>query len=294
MNKINDLTEPLQNDDYISNFYLITCERQKDGKLKCTEVINLPRDNYPLSIDLNGAICFIGDKDGNIIYDLSKNNKSNNKFKIEKYIVDYIDKDKMVISSLKSTNEEVYQMDYIKFVKNNTQIRNIFDRRKGSTLKKFEIPNPNYKTAIIQRKNNMTGFLDTRLFSIEKGKFISPILSDINKIKESDDILRFDDTVYSNKELDNKRFSTSLIGYITLDGIIGNRVYDTEINAIREVSSKEGHIMEGYKIFRDKIKNELDYKFEEQRQIENRKKKFQEKALSILKNRKQRNNYENQ
>ena len=291
MNKINDLTEPLQNDDYISDFYLITCEKQKDGRLKCTEVINLPRDNYPLSIDLNGAICFIGDKDGNIIYNLSKNT-SNNKFKIEKYTVDYIDKGNMIISSIKNTNEEVYQMDYIHFIKNNTQIRNIFDRRKGSTLERFEIPNQNYKTAIIKRKNNMTGFHDTRLFAIDKGKFISPILSDIHKIKESDDILRFDDKVFSNKELDHKRFSTTLIGYITLDGVMGSKVYDTEINAIRDVSTKDGHIMEGYKIFRDKVKNELDYKFEEQRQIENRKKKFQTKALSILKNRKIRNNYE--
>lgn len=275
----------INEEDNTTNFCLTSCIRDINGQLKCDGIRNLSSGCYPLTIDLNGSISFITDKNGNIIYDLSKKT-TNNKFSIERYIIEYIDKDNMILSSIKNTTGEVYQMEYIHYVKNNIQRRNIFDHRKGGTLEYIEIPNPKKKTAIIKRKNLIGAEEDTRLFSIERGKFISPSLSNISKIKDIDDVLRFDDVIYSNKEIDKRKYSTTITGYITLDGIMNNKVYDSEIDKIRDISTKEGRLMEGYKIFRNKVKNELDYKFEEEQQIERRKKKFETKSLQLLKNRK--------
>lgn len=288
MNKINNLKEAIQNDDFISNFYLVTCERKKDGTLECTEVINLPKDNYPLTIDLNGSICFITDKEGNIIEELTKRTKQENKFRIEKYIVDYIDENKMIISSIKNTNEDVYQTEYINYVENNIQKRILFDHRKGGTLQSIRIPNPNIKTAIIQ-KLDKDGMQDTRLFSIERGKFISPALSSITKVKDDKEIMRYDDLVYSNKIVDGKRQTTTLSGLITLNGIMSNKVYDSNINQIRQISTNDGHLMEAYRNFRERVKEELDYKFEEEMQNKRRKEKCLEKSLMQLKGRKKGN-----
>ena len=100
--------------------------------------------------------------------------------------------------------------------------------------------------------------------------------------KEHPDILRFEDDVYSNKKVNGMRHTTMLTWFIRLDGIIANSVYDHGIEKEREIGIKSGNLTEGYKSFRNRIKLELDYQFEIEKQDQLRQKKHEDKSLAKL------------
>ncbi len=238
------------------------------------------------AIDLDGYECFITDKKGNIIKELTNESPKYTKFRIREYTIDYADENNLIISSIKNTNQEVYQTDFFRFVKNNLQQKNLFDHRKGGTLEYIKIPNKKIKTAIIKRRDNRTGMEDTRLFSIDEMKFISPSFSNINKVKGHNDKLVFEDEITSPKTIDGRNYQTVLTGYINLYGIMACSVYDSRTNNERIFASKSGRLMEQYKKFRDRVKLELNYEFEREKQNEAKMKSIKRKAIKSITGRK--------
>lgn len=269
-----------------SCFFIASCIRLIDGTIKCCGIKNIENGSTGL-IELNNHVNYLIDSKGNIIYELNKNTGRKIDSVLARYIINYAKENNIIITQ-QGKDGKIYQTLYIHYVLNNINKKILFDKRKGGELISIEKPSEEQDTLIIYRKNKNRPFDDMRLFSPEKGKFISPSFSEINKIKGSN-VLRFDDVIESDKEENKKRYKTTLTGFIRLDGIMNNTVYDSEINEIREFASAVGRHIEGYKIFRNKVKKELDYKFEEELQKERKMKKFEEKTLTQLAKRKVRN-----
>ncbi len=265
-----------------SKFYIVECVKEMDGSLKCNNVIVLENKDHPKTIKLNNNYYyFVTNCSGNIIHAINKKSQREER-EIVSCTVNYVDQNKLVITS-QTYNDEPTETTYISYHPRNLVKRNLFDYRKGGRLLGIEIPNEKKDTIIIKRYNKKIKEADSRLFSVKKGKFISPSFTNIYQTKETGkDILRFDDEVYSNKEVDKRRYMTTLTGFITLDGVIGNQVYDSDLNRPRDIGLKSGKLMEAYKMFRNRVKLELDYKFEEEKQVERRKKKFRENSIFQL------------
>ena len=266
-------------EDKESDFYIAYCVRDRSGNLNCVDTQNINNKDTEGFIYTYNYICFITDKDGNIIHEV--NRKQNSEKKVNRFRLDYVRDNDIVITEQDDKYVPI-KTSFIHYIHNNIEKRVLFDSNKGGELVNISFPNKEKDTLIIWRKDKITGRDDMRLFNVKKGKFISPSLSKITKTKENDSIVMFEDEVLSNKENASKRYKTILTGFITLDGTINNLVYDSEINHTREIGMKPGRLIEGYKRFRNKVKKELDYKFEEEQQIERKKKKFEANAIAQL------------
>jgi hypothetical protein len=269
------------NNNEDSVFYLAYCVREQNGNLKCCETINLKNNDYSSIVKLDEYICLIVDNNGNIIQELNKKKSKEENNRIEKILINYVKDNNLIITSINKDNEPL-KTSYIHYVRNNIEKRVLYDHNKGGELIYIDLPNEKSDTIVLWRKDKKTLKNDMRLFDAKRGKFVSPSLSKISKTKDKD-ILMFDDEIESNKEVNGKKYKTVLTGFITLSGIMNNYVYDNEINCVREIGLKPGRLMESYKRFRNKVKNELDFKFEEELQMARKKAKFENNAKSQLK-----------
>lgn len=269
------------NNNEDSAFYLAYCVREQNGNLKCCETINLKNNDYSSIVKLDEYICLIVDNNGNIIQELNKKKSKEENNRIEKILINYVKDNNLIITSINKDNEPL-KTSYIHYVRNNIEKRVLYDHNKGGELIYIDLPNEKSDTIVLWRKDKKTLKNDMRLFDAKRGKFVSPSLSKISKTKDKD-ILMFDDEIESNKEVNGKKYKTILTGFITLSGIMNNYVYDNEINCVREIGLKPGRLMESYKRFRNKVKNELDFKFEEELQMARKKAKFENNAKSQLK-----------
>lgn len=282
MKKIQENNQ-IEKENKTSKFYIAECELKADGTMMCNNAINLINKTIPERIKLDdNYYYFVVDQNGKVIHQLNKRSQKEHD-PIEYITIHYVKDNKLVITQESQSNRPI-ETNYINYVPRNVTKRVLYDIRKGGRLEGIEVPNPNKEVIVITRKNKKTQEYDSRLFSIAKGKFISPSFSRLIKTKDTgDDILMFEDDIKSNKVIDKKRYETTLTGFITLDGVIGNTVYDSDIERTRDIGLKAGKLMEQYKYFRNKVKEELDYKFEVEKQVERRKQKFTEQSIIQLK-----------
>ena len=271
-----------EKDNKFSKFFIAECELQPDGTMVCKKAVNLVNKVIPERIKLDSNYYyFVVDQNGKVMHQLNKRSQREHD-PIGFITIHFVKDNKLVITQETHDNRPV-ETNYINFVPRNVTKRVLYDIRKGGRLEGIEVPNPNKEVIIITRKNKKTQEYDSRLFSIKRGKFISPSFSRLIKTKDTgDDILMFEDEIKSNKVINKKRYETTITGFITLDGIIGNTVYDSDIERTRDIGLKAGRLMEQYKFFRNRVKEELDYKFEIEKQIEKRKQKFTDQSILQL------------
>ena len=283
MKKIQENNQ-IDKENKTSKFFIAKCNKQPDGTMDCIAAYNLINKNHPEKIlfdDGDKYYYFVVDQNGKVIHQLNKFSERE-LIKVTGVTINYVNDNKLVITQETNGNTP-FETNYINFYPRNITKRKLYDLHKGGALVGIDIPNPNKEVIIITRYNKKAKQYDSRLFSVKKGKFVSPSFSRLCMTKETgEDILRYEDDVHSNKMVNKKQYWTTLIGFITLDGIIGNTVYDTEINQTRDIGLRAGRMMEQYKTFRNRIKSELDYKFEEEKQIERRKQKFSERSILQL------------
>ena len=263
---------------FLANIYT----RRRDGKLYRIDTVPL-EDMCGDSIEIDGAVVILTDTNGNILYEINKRDINDERKVTTEIAIDNIN-DKSIVFTLLHGDRPLKTV-YINTDKKHRVERELYDCSKGGQLKKIEVPNPDKDAIIITRNNKKR--TDSILFSMNRGRFISPSFSRFEKT-ENDGILRFRDQVFSNKEVDNKRYSTTLTGFITLDGTMTNCVYDEERECTREIGEKEGKLVDGYKKFRERVKAELDYRFEMDAQSVKRMQTFENKSLAQLNLRLQR------
>ena len=265
-----------------SKFYIVEATRAMDGTMIPNNAILLANKDQPRRIVFNNNYYyFVTDLGGKVLLPINRRSQRMENA-ISECVIDYVNGTKLVITS-KANASVAIDTQYICNDPRHLSKRVIFDYRKGGRLADIEVPNPDKEVIILRRYNKGTKEMDSRLFSIKRGKFISPSFTTLTKDKKTgNDILRFDDEVYSNKEVDGRRHHTTLTGFITLDGIIGNTVYDSDLNKPRDIGLKAGKIMEAYKAFRSRIKQELDYKFEIEKQNALRKENFSRNQIFQL------------
>lgn len=256
--------------------------RKRDGNLYHLDTIPLP-NKYSDSIEIYGDIVLISDRKGNTLYEINTRQVNDEGKIVTDISIDNVN-NKSIVFTLYHDDRPLKTV-YINANKRRRMQRDLYDCSKGGKLEKIEVPNMDRDAIILTRNNRKR--TDSILFSMDKGRFISPSFSRLERT-DNDGILRFRDQVLSNKEVNNKRYSTTLTGFITLDGTMTNCIYDEERECTREIGEKEGKLVEGYKKFRDRVKKELDYRFEMDAQNVRRMQTFENKSLAQLNLRLQR------
>lgn len=272
--KVNEFNE--------SDFIVAAYTRAKDGRLCYRSATFLKNDETGI-IKTDGNIILITDQKGKVLYEI--NRKGND---IEKEVTeikyDKVSDDKIVFTLYHG--EKALKTVYINNDRKNRMQRDLFDISKGGELVSIETPNPKKNTIVLNRKSRKR--TEAILFSMDKGRFISPSFTRFEKT-ENEDILKFEDLIESDVCKDKRRYNTLITGFISLDGQMANTVYDDDMNQTREIGLKAGKLMEGYKKFRLRVKGELDYMFEVEYQNKKRKQSYENKSIAQLNLRVQRN-----
>ena len=264
-----------------SQFALARAGRTDGGEIFCKKAEELLNDDL-ITINADDDILFITDNSGEIIHELNRRNPKAVTQRVSKVKIDYVNGHNIIFTTFNYLGYPV-QTTFIKYHKNDTVKKVLYDSKKGARLNGITIPNKYAPVVILSFHEQGPNRDQAKLFSCERGKFISPTVSRMQVVsKEHPDILRFEDDVYSNKKVNGMRHTTMLTGFIRLDGIIANSVYDHGIEKEREIGIKSGNLTEGYKSFRNRIKLELDYQFEIEKQDQLRQKKHEDKSLAKL------------
>ena len=265
-----------------SKFYIVEATRTMDGTMVPNNTILLENKDHPRRIVFNNNYYyFVTNLSGKVLMPINRRSQRMENA-ITECVIDYVNGTKLVITS-KADASTAIDTQFISNDPGHLSKRVIFDYRKGGRLAEIEVPNPDKEVIILRRYGKSTREMDSRLFSVRKGKFISPSFTTLTKDKQTgNNILRYDDEVYSNKDVEGRRHHTTLTGFITLDGIIGSTVYDSDLNRPRDIGLKAGKMMEAYKTFRNRVKQELDYKFEVEKQNKARKEGFAKNQILQL------------
>lgn len=103
------------------------------------------------------------------------------------------------------------------------------------------------------------------LYSMEEEKIISPVFSSIEEVENTKGtLLKYTDEIKSNELIHGKAKTKSIIGYISVNGILKDVIYDEGTNSERyfDLSSHPNHMQ--YNSLKNSLSRELDIEVEEE------------------------------
>ena len=247
--KFNELQEMGFNTNN-SEFILCDCTRDYEEKFKVKNII--PLDNGITKIVIDRENLLITDLNGNVLLIFGD-------WEVDHNIIEYVNNKDLLISGYIRTNpsnldeKEYVLLEHYHLDKDFKNTKTLYDFCDGE-LKNFEIINDD--TVLISKERD--GILSSRLYSLSKKNYLTPTLSKIEQI--NDKLFKFTDIIRSSIETENKRFDTSVIGFINIDGKFYNGVYDELSNREIECELNSKPDFEEYNTLREMIKGKLDEK----------------------------------
>lgn len=207
-----------------SSFVLCECIKNKD-KYELKTIIPLENNMNNVVIDRDNLI--LTDTQGEV---LTKFDSSS----FKKIAIEYVNDNDILLSNYeiirpnfvpKRLYENIRHYHYDKTF----NLENILYDNKDGKLEKFA--NINNDSFLIKKNKNFEK--SSSIYSIKQKRFVTPSFPVLEPVENTSyTIFKFEDKVYSSLEINNIRFSSKIIGFITVDGKFYNGVYD-------ELSNKE-------------------------------------------------------
>ena len=213
-----------------SSFILCECTKDKKKNYILSNIIPLENDLPEVRIDRDNLV--LTDLDGNILIKFNEWDTDHTSFEL-------INGNDLVISKYilwrnnpeeKYRDRRFYQLveHYRYHNKELDNINTLFTATKG---KLYDLKILNDDDLIIEAKYK-TG-KESSIYSLKKGSFITPGFTYLEEVgSKANKLFRFTDEIKSSLEINDIRFYSNVIGFVTADGQFYNGVYD-------ELSNKE-------------------------------------------------------
>lgn len=157
---------------------------------------------------------------------------------------------------------------------------------KDSLQSKIIFPCEGKDTFIINTIND--GKYASRLYSLEKKKYISPTFSLLAEEVETDgEVLLFSQNVESDETYDYERAKSSFIGFITIDGKFADEIYDEHEGEVISVDFNNDDEFRQYEGYKNNLKERLNCDIRKLNTQEEKLENLEKKVLALHKKSKQ-------
>lgn len=235
-----------------SSFILCDCFNI-DNKYILKEIIPLSNRLGKIKIDRENLL--ITDTEGKIL-------KAFDSREINNTSIEYVNNNDLIISnySIITPNfvaKKLYRLlDHYHYDDSLDVVTTLYDNNDGKLIN-FELLNED-KILINTDKNFEPSY---KLYSISKKEYICPTFKYLKAVEKTNDrIFRFTDIVSSTLKMNNIKYSSRLIGFITIDGRFYNGVYDELSNKEIECELNSKPNFEEYYELRNMIQGKLNEK----------------------------------
>lgn len=235
-----------------SSFILCDCFNI-DNKYILKEIIPLSNRLGKIKIDRENLL--ITDTEGKIL-------KTFDSREINNTSIEYVNNNDLIISnySIITPNfvaKKLYRLlDHYHYDDSLDVVTTLYDNNDGKLIN-FELLNED-KILINTDKNFEPNY---KLYSISKKEYICPTFIYLKAVEKTNDrIFQFTDIVSSTLKMNNIKYSSRLIGFITIDGRFYNGVYDELSNKEIECELNSKPNFEEYYELRNMIQGKLNEK----------------------------------
>lgn len=239
---------------YSDNSSFILCDCFKiDNKYILKEIIPLSNRLGKIKIDRENLL--ITDTEGKIL-------KTFDSREINNTSIEYVNNNDLIISnySIITPNfvaKKLYRLlDHYHYDDSLDVVTTLYDNNDGKLIN-FELLNED-KILINTDKNFEPNY---KLYSISKKEYICPTFIYLKAVEKTNyRIFQFTDIVSSTLKMNNIKYSSRLIGFITIDGRFYNGVYDELSNKEIECELNSKPNFEEYYELRNMIQGKLNEK----------------------------------
>lgn len=235
-----------------SSFILCDCFNI-DNKYILKEIIPLSNRLGKIKIDRENLL--ITDTEGKIL-------KTFDSREINNTSIEYVNNNDLIISnySIITPNfvaKKLYRsLNHYHYDDSLDVVTTLYDNNDGKLIN-FELLNED-KILINTDKNFEPNY---KLYSISKKEYICPTFIYLKAVEKTNDrIFQFTDIVSSTLKMNNIKYSSRLIGFITIDGKFYNGVYDELSNKEIECELNSKPNFEEYYELRNMIQGKLNEK----------------------------------
>lgn len=240
-------------------FYLSDYTVDENGKIIVNELLAL--DNNMSNVDISNNL-ILTDRFGNVLL-----NQRSDCFEY-RYTILKVDNEEILIDKRKRVNnlelpknsESVTLYQY-----KDGRLESIDELKDNNTERIVSTiwPCKDKKIVIVKSKKNDKD--NAYLYSLEEKRVISPTFSSLEVVSDTDGkLLRFTDYAESNEKLDSNKLESEIIGYITVDGVLKNTLYDGRTNEVKTVELDTHPNFMQYKAFKNYLSNALDLDIEKE------------------------------
>ena len=254
------------NEKYNSLMELGLCENAssfvfcyfKDEKNDEIDIVPIYNDIKNANMSSNNMM--ITDKFGNLLLDLKD-------FNYDNVLINYVNGNDLIVSNYTLIKPQyVYKKVYNSInhyvyndIEKNIVLKERFFINNDNRLINFEMLNDKKDVFLIETIDNF--HRKARLYSVSKRKYITPDFTKIEYVENTNyELLKYTDNVESNLLINDISFNSNIIGFITIDGIFYNGVYDEITNKEIECELNSKPNFEEYYNLKKMIQGKLDEK----------------------------------
>lgn len=240
---------------YPNNSSFILCDYSKNNENNYVLREIIPLGNKIGKIKLDRKNLLLTDIEGNILLDFKN-------FHNCETAIEYVNENDILISKFITVRpnfvaKKLYNsLDHYHYGKELEKASTLFSVDKGK-LENFELINDDSMLIETSKLFNSS----YQLYSIKKKDYISPTFRKMESVPNTDDsIFKYTDVISSSLEIDNIKYSSKIIGFITSDGKFYNGVYSELTNKEIECELNSKPNFEEYYELKKMIQGKLNEK----------------------------------